>query len=141
MALLELSFADTTELARQGRSFNCVNCPLGIQKVRRCHENRMDFTRKDGSIWPMQIQKGGSYFGFCPAKAGWESSTVKLYRTLVVACEQKSLLIDGGINNQPSWFIDYLSWFAPLYDSLKFSSRILPIVSGLVRNGTRSKHA
>jgi hypothetical protein len=42
---------------------------------------------------------------------------------MVVAAEQKSLLVAGGISDQPAWFVSMLSWFIPAYDTLKFASR------------------
>lgn len=41
----------------------------------------------------------------------------------MVAAEQKAMLVEGGIGDQPSWFISMLSWFVPAYDTQKFVSR------------------
>lgn len=43
---------------------------------------------------------------------------------MVVAVEQKQLLIPGGLSEQPSWFVTLLAWFGPAYDFLKFMSRV-----------------
>lgn len=42
---------------------------------------------------------------------------------MIVAVEQKSMLIAGGIAEQPTWFISLLAWFGPAYDTMKFQSR------------------
>lgn len=38
----------------------------------------------------------------------------------MVTCEQKAMLVPGGITEQPTWFIKLMAWFAPAYDMLKF---------------------
>jgi hypothetical protein len=86
-------------------------------------EDRWDFNSKDGSIWPMYVHKGGELFGFCPAKATWDPGTQELYKMLLVAAETGALYYDGGIADQPYWFIDLLAWFLPRYDSIKFEGK------------------
>jgi len=43
---------------------------------------------------------------------------------MVVAVEQKTMLIAGGIADQPAWFVSLLAWFGPAYEGLKFMSRV-----------------
>jgi len=61
-----------------------------------------------------------------------------------VACEQKVLLNSGGISDQPGWFIELLSWFAPNYDMQKFMQKARMVLgtddtSAKSKAGTRSK--
>lgn len=71
----------------------------------------------------MYINKNGEKYGFCPAKASWDHEVRALYEILLVSSETGQMLYDGGIANQPAWFIETLAWFAPVYDNLKFSTR------------------
>jgi hypothetical protein len=41
----------------------------------------------------------------------------------MIACEQKAMLFEGGIADQPAWFIDMLSWFSPSYEMQKFTMK------------------
>lgn len=119
--MLELSFADTAKLAKEGRNFDCSTCPKAIQELRRCHEPRWDFTDADGSVWPMYLHKGGTLYGFCPAKAARDDPEAhQLYSLLVVIAETGQLLVAGGVVDQPDWLIDELSWFLPRYAMHKF---------------------
>lgn len=42
---------------------------------------------------------------------------------MIIAVEQKTLLVQGGLADQPGWFIKLLAWFGPAYDLQKFISR------------------
>lgn len=124
MAHLELSYADHAELKSQGRNFNCAKCPIATQKARRCHEPRWDFDEKDDPmIFPLYIHKGGNLYGFCPAKATWDGESRWLYSTLTVAADTGAMLTQGGIEDQPAWFVELLAWFLPVYDQIKFASK------------------
>ena len=123
MALTELSFADHARLKKSGRSFDCQNCPKSIQSLRRCQEDREDFTEADGSLWPMYIEKGGDLFSFCPGKATWDHEAVGLFRLLVVSAETGKLYESGGLSDQPDWWIETLSWFIPRYKTHEFINR------------------
>lgn len=123
MALLELSFADHAKLVKEGRNFDCSTCK--VQNLRRCNEPRWDFSfEKDGNPWPMYVSSPkGELYGFCPAKVARDDlEAVSVFRLLVVVAETGQLLDDGGINAQPSWLIDELSWFLPRYGNLKTAS-------------------
>lgn len=95
-----------------------------MQKLRRCREDRWDFTAKDGNVFPIRIHDGGGLYGFCPAKAGRDHTTASLFELLVVCAETKQLLSAGGIVDQPWWFINLASWFLPTYDLHKFTNRV-----------------
>lgn len=123
MALAELAFADHAKLKGQGRSFDCATCPDRIQKLRRCREDREDFTEKDGAVFPMYVEKGGTNFGFCPGKATWDHEAVSLYRLLLVAAETGTMLDRGSLSEQADYWIELLAWFLPFYDNQKFVSR------------------
>ena len=92
-------------------------------RLRRCREDRWDFTAEDGNLFPIQISEEGGLYGFCPAKATWDQEAIGLFEVLVVAVEQKALLTGGGLADQPGWFISLLAWFGPAYDMHKFVSR------------------
>jgi hypothetical protein len=91
---MELATADHSRLKREGRSFNCETCPQKIKTLRRCGEDRDDFTEDDGAIWPMVIEKGGTPFGFCPAKAAWDGEALAVFRLLGLAAE--TVLVGRG---------------------------------------------
>lgn len=74
-------------------------------------------------IFPIRIDEGGGLYGFCPAKATWDQEAVSLYETMVVAAETKTMLVAGGLADQPAWFISLLHWFSAQYDLQKFVSR------------------
>ena len=118
----------SSEAKKSKRYFDCSNCSVRVQRLRRCDEDRFDFDHTDGAIWPMRIQEGGSLYGFCPAKATWDQEIVSLYNLLVVSYETKQLLYTGGIADQPGWFVDLLSWFVSRYDENKFYSRAQSIL-------------
>lgn len=42
---------------------------------------------------------------------------------LTLSMEVQCLYNEGGIIDQPPWFIELLSYFAPIYDKLKFISK------------------
>lgn len=118
---MELATADHSRLKRDGRSFNCATCPQKIKTLRRCAEDRDDFTEVDGTIWPMIIETGGTHFGFCPAKAAWDVEAMGMFRLLGLAAETGNMYEAGGLSNQPDWFIDLASWFIPLYKQRKIA--------------------
>lgn len=115
----------------KGRSFNCAKCPDRTKKLRRCQEDRWDFSSEDNpSVFPIQLYKGGQYYGFCPGKAMWPGpdSVVPKFQTLLVAAMSRQLLYAGGIMDQPAWFIDSLSWFLPMYDQILFMTKARAII-------------
>lgn len=121
---MELHFADHAKLEKKGRTFDCKKCPAATQKLRRCWEDRWDFTpEKDGNVFPVRISEGGGLFGFCPAKATRDQEAIGLFELMVVACQQQVLLVAGGLAEQPGWFVQLLSWFGPSYDTMRFMSR------------------
>jgi len=121
--LLELSFANPARLKKDGRSFNCPTCPDRTKKLRRCRESREDFIADDGPLWPMQISKGGEYYGFCPAKATWDKDCVDYFNLLIICAETGALPFEGGIMDQEYDFIENFSWFLLRWDMLKFMQK------------------
>ena len=124
MALIDLNFADHAKLKSEGRNFDCSTCPSRIQKIRRCHEDRWDFTEEDAPYFPMPVNKGGNLYGFCPAKVTWDNQTTTLFNTLVVAIEYGTLFTNTDLIEQPNWSVDLLSWFAITYRQQVFASRV-----------------
>lgn len=82
-------------------------------------------------MWPISIYKGGTQYGYCPAKATWDEGAVSLFRKLVLSTETSVMLESGGINDQPDWFIEQLSWFAPRYKETKLMSLIERLMRGM----------
>lgn len=120
--MLELQFADHAGLKSKGRNFTCAGCPEQVQKLRRCWEDRWDFTSEDAAFFPMQID-GGGFYGFCPGKATRDHEAVFLFEMLSVCAEQKTLLVGGGLIDQPGWFVKLMAWFAPAYAMQNFSQK------------------
>lgn len=127
----------------KGRSFNCTTCPERTKVRRRCREPKMDFTSEDNpSVWPIQIYKGGEYYSFCPAKATWPGpdSAVNKFKTLLVAAMSKAMLVQGGIQDQPTWFIENLSWFLPKYDQVIFMTKVRMVLGDGKKKSTGASH-
>lgn len=115
-------WADHGELRKSGRGFSCATCPERVQKLRRCKEERMDFDEADGSMWPMYVEKGGAMYGFCPAKATWDSEATSVFRMLIISAETGTMLEVGGIYDQPDWWVELVSEFIPRYNQNKLVS-------------------
>lgn len=114
--------ADVTALKEEGRNFNCLECPERIQKLRRCREEREDFTEVDNpSVFPMYVNRGGELYGFCPAKATWDPELASTFRLLMIVAETGVMLKPGGLYDQPDWLIEALGWFLPKYQVTKLS--------------------
>lgn len=79
----------------------------------------------------MSIYKGGTQYGFCPAKASWDEGVVGLFRKLVLSAETNVMLEKGGLNDQPDWFVEQFSWFVPLYKETKMMSLIERLLRGM----------
>jgi hypothetical protein len=101
---------------------------LSVQKLRRCKEERWDFTEKDGNFFPIHITDSGAPFGFCPGKATWDQEVMEMFKVYQISAETGNLWVEGGIADQPDWFIDVLGWFISRYDQLKFMSRARAIL-------------
>lgn len=129
MALFELEHANHAQLKAEGRSFTCKGCPERIQKLRRCQEDREDFTEDDGQLWPIYLTPGGNPYSFCPGKATWDQDLNDVYRLMSLAAEISDLhLVHGGLVDQPEWWIEQMSWFLPAYNHHKFYARVRGIV-------------
>jgi hypothetical protein len=130
-----LIFSDAASLQKQGRSFDCSTCL--VAKKRRCQEDRWDFAEKDDPmIFPIQVHKGGAQYGFCPAKATWDSNVSILFRTLHVAAHTGVMWQTGGIKDQPQDWIELLSWFIQRYDAENFSSKARSILGDGSKQGS-----
>lgn len=46
----------------------------------------------------------------------------------MLTCETGVMIVNGGIVDQPDWFIENLFWFLPRYNSIKFYSRAASIL-------------
>jgi hypothetical protein len=147
IALLELSQTDHAALKASGRNFICSECPDRTKKLRRCEEDREDFNENDAIIFPIEINKGGEKYGFCPGKATWNNETVRLFRIMSLAAESNDWrYIDGGMVDQPAWWMDNINWFIPAYKQNQFLSRAKMILgdgtknqTGVAKNGSNRK--
>jgi len=88
----------------------------------------MDFTSEDDVNFPMYVTKGGPLFGFCPGKATWDKEVMTIFKTLVISTETGCQYAAGGLEDQPDWWLELLSWFIPRYNDSKFASRVKSIV-------------
>ena len=131
-ALLELQFA-----GERAKDFSCASCHARVQKLRRCREDKFDFDDHDAPFWPIRIQQGGGLYSFCPGKATWDQETKAIYSAIVVCAETHTQWQNGGIADQPSWWIDLVSSFVPMYNEMKFYARAKAILgdSKAVNNG------
>jgi len=104
----------------------------GIARVRRCKEDRWDFTDEDGGNFPIQMTKGGPTFGFCPAKVlrdDLEAATI--YQTLIAILETGTWPEEGGLNNQEHFWVELVSEFGPFRRSLEFQDRYSQVAKGI----------
>lgn len=133
---------ETASPERQ-KAFNCSVCPLATQELRRCREDRWDFTYKDSGLFPIYIEQGGNAYSFCPGKATWDGETLFLYKALVVAAETGIMLEKGSLIDQPEWWVDLLSWFIPAWSDSRFYSRARAILGDgkASNNGNNNRRA
>lgn len=60
-------------------------------------------------------------YGFCPSKATWNPQLVDLCKLLMITAETGAMLNQGGLTDQPEWFIESLGWFLPKYQISKLN--------------------
>lgn len=92
-------------------------------------------SKGDGAIWPMTVMEGGEQYGFCPGKAQWDETVKHLFRSLLICADTGTMWEQGGIKDQPDWFVDLLSWFLPRYDTMKFLAKADMILGGSTKKG------
>ena len=126
MALLEMQFS-----REAGKRFNCDTCREATKRLRRCAENRWNFTGNDSNVFPIEIRPKGRLYGFCPGKANWYPATVRMYQLLVVATELGVNPYPGALSEQPEDLVAVLSWFAPAYNN-----QVVPMRAGLASEET-----
>lgn len=98
----------------------------------------MDFTKSDGNVWPIYLDASFSQpFSFCPGKATWEDKTMRMFDSLQTCFYAKTLWTEGGLGDQPSWFVDLYKDFAPSYQAAKTSAQW----GGGSDTGQSNKHA
>ena len=114
--------------SKDAKNFDCFTCKINTKKIRKCAEPREDFTSDDSVIFPMYVSKGGALYGFCPGKATWDKEAVAIFKQLVISAETGCQYVAGGLEDQPMWWLDLLSWFIPRYNDSKFAKRVKSIV-------------
>lgn len=142
-----MTYADQAKLKKEGRAFDCSTCK--VSHLRRCREDRWDFTEEDASFFPMYVQQGGDLYGFCPAKATWDSWTITMYKALLCATTTGTQWNSGGISEQPEWWVDLLSWFVTRYDMTNFTRKATMVLGdgdkhksqGVGLNGNKQRAA
>lgn len=131
------------KLKAGGRNFDCEGCPERTQKQRRCRESREDFTSEDNRngqyVFPIRLHEGGEAYGFCPAKATWDPDVADILNILTICAEMGQMPYEGGVFEQPEWFVDMLGWFIPKNDLMKFSSKADMILGGEEKPNPKKK--
>jgi hypothetical protein len=97
----------------------------------------MDYSDKDGTIWPMQISQGGGLYGFCPGKATWDHEAVGIYRAIILCAETGTMWTEGGIADQPAWWVDLVAEWLPWYSDMRFATRAKQIL-GDTKDGAQN---
>lgn len=135
MAIFTVRNANHRELEKQGRPYRCHICTkknLKIAKLRRCFEDRWDLDEKDGALFPLQVQRGGPTFGFCPAKVERDDpETVSIFSMLSAILETNSWPKSGGIEQQEYFWVELVSEFGPFRRSLEFNQRYEMVAKGV----------
>lgn len=105
-------------------------------ELRRCREDRYDFTEKDNAaVFPIQLTKGGPTFGFCPAKILRDDPVAAdIYTTLVAILETGVWPKAGGIEDQDDYWVDMVAQFGPMRRTIEFSERF-KMVAGSISGG------
>lgn len=71
----------------------------------------------------MRIRDGGELYNFCPGKATWDYQALHIFSLLMLTAHTGVFYSEGGLADQPAWYIDLATWFLPCYDNLRFYSR------------------
>lgn len=94
----------------------------------------------------MYVHQGGDLYGFCPAKATWDTWTINMYKALHVAVTCGAQWNSGGISEQPEWWVDLLSWFSARYDMTNFHRKAVMVLGdgkdksqGVSKNGNQQR--
>lgn len=120
---MDMQYVNHSVLEKAGRPFRCSKCKPQIAKVRRCHEDRWDFEEEDGPF-PIQMEKGGATYSFCPAKVGRDDQeTVSIHHTLTAILVTKTWPEPGGLNQQDHMWVDLVVEFAQYKRDLEFNSK------------------
>jgi hypothetical protein len=62
-----------------------------------------------------------------------------LYRVLLVSAETGAMWQQGGLSEQPEWFVDLLAWFLPHHDLFKFSSKAKMVLGEGDKHGNKKQ--
>lgn len=63
-------------------------------------------------------------YGFCPGKATWDHDAANLFSLIELAFFTRSLAFTGSLFEQPSWYVDIIATYLPLYDQMRFNQRM-----------------
>jgi hypothetical protein len=76
----------------------------------------------------MRIIEGGQLYNYCPGKATWNHENVLIYKSLLVTMNTGLGWNEGGVTDQPEWWVDLASDFSVLHSDLQFASRARAIL-------------
>lgn len=112
---------------REKRGFSCEKCHEDTKRIRRCMEDRWDWTVHDGPF-PMRIREHGESYGFCPAKVLRDSpGTTVACQTMFVRWKCGAINYDTMDFDEATRFYSFIrSWegFEKARD-FRFLSRLL----------------
>lgn len=93
-------------------------------KLRKCEDDREDFTKKDNpGLWPIRLSKGGPAFSFCPGKATWDHDAAEALRLLETTYFLGQPLFPGSFMEQPWWYAEFISEYLPVYDDMRENNK------------------
>jgi hypothetical protein len=84
----------------------------------------------------MRVHEGGGLYGFCPGKATTDQDALLVYRALLVCDRTGANWQEGGIADQPTWWIELVSDFLPRIDDMRFYSRARAILGDSSKGGS-----
>lgn len=68
---------------------------------------------------------------------------MEIYNLLIISAKTGTLLVSGGLENQPVWYIELLGEFLLKYDNLNFIQKAEMVLGSNDKNkgGSQSKNA
>lgn len=119
-----MHFADFRKLKSGGRNFDCSKCLEATKKIRRCTEERWDFTSKDGKDFPISLIKGTEGHSFCPSKLHRDDPAFVLYcHQLYVAYKTGNLPKGRSTDMMDAQTLTDLQFFIKHWESLAESEK------------------
>jgi hypothetical protein len=92
--------------SKQLKQFNCDQCSDIVKRQRNCQEDGFENLKI-----LKQTDEHGIKVNFCPGKATWFESMLRLFNDCKVAIHTGLLPKSGGLENQSALFTDTFSFF------------------------------